>query len=118
MLPFTYLFQGYYDFSIVGSGDWISLASWLGQPEKPIPANSTWKESFIDTIHDYAERAKELKKSVGYVEGLLCHYFHGNKDDRKYYERSTILNGFNPNTDIKKDSNGMLDCSHLRPDDS
>ncbi len=47
--------------------------------------------------------------NVGYVEGLILHYWHGKKDDRAYRDRGQILTRarFDPETDLTRDPQGL-----------
>jgi hypothetical protein len=51
-----------------------------------------------------------IKRNVGYVPGLIYHDFHGKKKLRRCETRGQILakSAFNPDTDIKYDSQGVL----------
>lgn len=53
---------------------------------------------------------RHIKRSLGYVDGTIVHHWHGKKADRRYHDRWRILidNQFNPDTDIKYDSYGLL----------
>jgi hypothetical protein len=53
---------------------------------------------------------KNIRRNVGHVSGLLLHYWHGAKVDRKYYDRWEILvnNKYDPHKDVKLDWQGVL----------
>jgi hypothetical protein len=50
-----------------------------------------------------------IKRNIGFVDGLLLHYWHGKKRDRRYAERWNILvdNHFDPDLDLKRDRQGL-----------
>ncbi len=50
-----------------------------------------------------------VMRDVGYVPGLINHFWHGRKADRKYNDRWRILvdEQFNPDLDLKRDANGL-----------
>lgn len=52
---------------------------------------------------------KYIKQKVGYINGLLLHYWHGNKKHRGYKDRGQILvdGKFNPEKDIYRDYQGL-----------
>lgn len=106
---------GYYDKSIIGNGDWISLCAWLGRAREGLPPEHDYKlhPQYVQSVMDYQANCAGLYQSVGYVDGLIIHHFHGNKAKRKYYSRNEILekNEFNPYTDLVEDSNGMYKLS-------
>jgi hypothetical protein len=56
-----------------------------------------------------------LPRGVGAIEGLLLHYWHGRKVDRRYRERwrPLIDHRFNPLTDLKRNTDGVFHfCRH------
>ena len=57
---------------------------------------------------EYQKKASKLR--LGYVPGIIRHYFHGTKANRRYTERWKILMkyNFNPKTDLKYDEKGIL----------
>jgi hypothetical protein len=101
---------GLIDFAILGAGDWYmahaligSLAAISGEYKKLSP--------YSEKLFDWQEKCTRwIKRDVGYVPGTLLHDNHGNKINRRYPTRGKILykNGYNPNTDIKYDSQGLL----------
>lgn len=50
-----------------------------------------------------------LHRNIGYLPGLITHYWHGKKFQRYYNDRWSILvkNQFNPELDLKKDAQGL-----------
>lgn len=101
---------GLIDWAILGAGDWYMAHGLIGSMKVPtgeLNASSDYTKKFL-TWQDRAE--KWIKRDVGYVRGLVYHYWHGNKSNRGYGTRGKILtdNQYNPNTDIKYDSQGML----------
>jgi hypothetical protein len=97
---------GLYEDAILGSGDNIMMLSLIGLSKYSINDKSTvgYKESVLD----YEKKAKTLR--FGYVPGVIRHYFHGSKKNRKYQERWFILvnNEYDPNIHVKKDKYGVI----------
>jgi hypothetical protein len=65
---------------------------------------------YADWCFEWQARAETyIKRDVGFVDGLLLHYFHGAKKKRGYIDRSSILwkNGFDPARDVKRDWQGL-----------
>ena len=59
------------------------------------PYSQYWKR--------WQQRAlRSVRLDIGYVPGLLLHYWHGAKRDRKYVDRWQILtrNKFDPSEDL------------------
>ena len=78
---------GLYENAILGSGDNIMMFSLLGHVEKALHEKSDplYRK---DTL-DFQEKARHLRFS--YVPGVIRHYYHGAKVNRKYRERWMIL---------------------------
>ena len=67
--------------------------------------------NYLKHLKIWQERAERyIRRDVGIVPGTIIHYWHGKKKDRRYHDRWKILvnNQFDPEIDIKKDSQGIL----------
>ena len=97
---------GLYENAILGSGDNIMMCSLLGQADKSVHLNNS--QEYKQDIYDYQTRVKNLRFS--YVPGVIRHYYHGSKVNRRYKERWQILvdHGYNPLIHIKKNKDGLL----------
>ena len=97
---------GLYDLSILGSGDHNMSFSFIGNGKKSININTT--DEYKQSINDFESKANQLR--LGYVPGVIRHYFHGSKKNRKYQERWCILvdNQYNPEIHITKNNDGLL----------
>lgn len=108
------------DFCILGSGDWHMAHALVGGISKE--GGYSWE---ADRLNDYMrkmlmwqERAERwIKRDVGFVPVTVGHWFHGDKVDRKYGDRGQILvsNQYNPATDIKYDSQGLIQLETWEP---
>jgi len=101
------------DFCILGSADFHMAHALVGGMNKD--GGYTWESSklsrYSQKMLEWQERAERwIKRDVGYVPVSVGHWFHGDKKDRKYGERGRILieNNYNPDTDIKYDSQGLV----------
>jgi hypothetical protein len=102
---------GLIDFAIVGSADRYMASGLIGEiaaslsPEivRDCPVYTDW------CVNWQARAETCLKRNIGFVDGLLLHYFHGAKKNRGYVNRSAILwkNRFDPARDIKRDWQGL-----------
>lgn len=115
---------GLIDWAIVGSADWHMACALVGQIEKSLyPALYDNCPVYVQWCEDWADRArKEVRFNVGYMDGLMLHYWHGKKQNRGYFERWNILtsNHFNPLVDLKRDWQGvwqLTDHNHRLRDD-
>ena len=97
---------GLYEVAILGSGDFIMLMSLLNKG-----LNSLNKDNHTDyknTVVEYQKKISTLR--FGYVPGVIRHYFHGSKANRKYTERWKILveNNYQPSIHLTKDDKDLL----------
>jgi len=97
---------GLYELSILGSGDFIMLMSLLNKGIYSL--NEDNSIDYKNTVVDYQKKISLLR--FGYVPGVIRHYFHGTKANRKYTERWKILieHLYQPNLHISKDEKGLL----------
>ena len=104
---------GLYEKSILGSGDNIMMLSLLGNGVKGLNDKST--DNYKKSVIEYQDKVKNLR--FGYVPGVIRHYFHGSKKNRKYTERWQILidNDFDPVKDLITDKLGVLIPSNNCP---
>ena len=78
---------GLYDQAILGSGDNIMMMSLIGHGDIAINTNSS--DAYRASVRDFQEWVKDLR--FGYVPGVIRHFFHGHKQNRKYTDRWKIL---------------------------
>jgi len=97
---------GLYENAILGSGDNIMMLSLIGQVDKGINAKSS--ADYIQSVLNYQKKMKTLR--FGYTPGVIRHYFHGSKINRKYHERWLILlnHNYTPKLHITKDNTGII----------
>jgi hypothetical protein len=97
---------GLFDHSIMGAGDHHMACCLIGLGKNSIPKGISLP--YKKLVFSWEERALRLHKNVGYIKGMIYHYWHGKKRDRKYKDRWAILidNKFDPTNDIHKDWQG------------
>lgn len=99
---------GLIDWGICGAADFHMATALIGEAPRSIFGGV--QGPYRDQIMLWQDRAlRYLKKNIGYVPGLLLHYWHGPKEDRRYMSRWEILTEtkFNPVTDLKRDWQGL-----------
>jgi hypothetical protein len=98
--------DGLYDLSILGGGDSIMAKAFIGLGKQAIHPSS--HVDWFETIKLFEEKVKNFK--IGYVPGVIRHYWHGSSVNRKYMTRHQILVRWNysPYTHIEKNSDGIL----------
>ncbi len=97
---------GLYDKGVLGSGDNIMALSIINKINTFI--NYDYHNDYKQSMLDCQQKMKTLR--LGYVPGVIRHYFHGTKKNRQYTERWQILMKykFSPLLHIEYDSNGIL----------
>ena len=99
---------GLIDFSIVGNGDNQMANGIVGTMDGAVVPSLHGSPYYRDLML-WQERAERyLKHDLGYVDGLLLHYWHGKKKQRQYKSRWQILVDaqFDPALDLKRDWQG------------
>lgn len=97
---------GLYEKGILGSGDNIMAYAFINKCEKYTRTN--YNEDYNNSMLEFEKKAKYLR--LGYVPGVIRHFYHGKKINRYYYERTHILvkHKYSPYIDIAYDKNGLL----------
>jgi hypothetical protein len=97
---------GLYENAILGSGDNIMMLSLIGQVQKALHENND--ASYKRDAFAYQDRVRQLRFS--YVPGVIRHYYHGSKANRRYRERWQILvdHKYDPFIHVTKNKNGLL----------
>lgn len=105
-----------YDKAILGSGDHHMALALIGEAKRSLPGNVS--PAYRDSVLNWQDNAEAvLSRNVGYVPGIISHYWHGSKKNRKYIERWQVLtrNQYDPYKDIIKDGQGMYVLNKQRP---
>jgi len=97
---------GIYDKAILGSGDNIVAHSLINMAIDTLKKGMN--PEYIMDVAEYQQKINGLR--LGYVPGIIRHYYHGTKINRKYTDREDILikHQFNPNLHIKYNAFGLL----------
>jgi hypothetical protein len=97
---------GLYELSILGSGDHNMAQSLIKNGKNSV--NNLVTDSYKNSVLSWQEKASSLR--LGYVPGVIRHYFHGSKKNRKYSERWQIIvnHRYNPEIHIEKNNDGLL----------
>ena len=100
---------GLIDFAMMGAADNHMAHALIGEVDDSYhpDVHPTYKRK----LQEWQELAdRHIRRNVGYVSGLLLHYWHGKKVDRRYWDRWKVIvdNKFNPDTDLKYDWQGLI----------
>jgi hypothetical protein len=98
--------EGLLEIPILGSADNIMALCFIQCGLKGINELST--EGYKTKVSEFQKRVKTLR--LGYVPGVIRHYFHGSKKNRRYHDRWEILlkYDFCPIKHLTKDKHGIL----------
>jgi hypothetical protein len=97
---------GLYDKAVLGSGDTIMALSFINNVKKMM--NNDYSYDYNNSMLEFQKKSNTLR--LGYTPGVIRHYFHGTKENRKYTERCKILfkYKYSPLKHLKYDDNGIL----------
>jgi hypothetical protein len=97
---------GIYQYDILGSNDKHMARAIIGCAESTdgFVISDGYKRKINDIINKY----RGLR--IGYIPGVICHYWHGTKENRKYTDRWKILikYKYDPDKHITFDEKGIL----------
>jgi hypothetical protein len=93
-------------FGILGGGDNVVASSLTGSVLNTLRFEAT--EDLRNHYFAFQSRAQGLR--LGYVPGVIRHYFHGSKNNRKYMDRKKLLakHSYCPSTMLTEDERGLL----------
>jgi hypothetical protein len=103
------------DFNIVGAGDWFLTYSLVGLGKNIITSELTQGyKMLLEKLNDNC--VNFIRGNVGYVDGLMVHYFHGKKTKRGYGWREQILrkHKYDPIIDLNRDAQGLYIVNPLK----
>jgi len=97
---------GLFEKAILGSGDNIMALSLIQKAEFAI--NEHYTDEYRNLVFGFEKKTKALR--LGYVPGVIRHYYHGSKKNRNYENRWKMLvnHGFSPIEHITTDENGII----------
>jgi len=98
--------EGLYEQSILGSGDHNMCYSFIFNASESL--NHQVHQEYLESLEQYQQRVCNVR--LGYIPGIIRHFFHGSKKNRKYKERWQILvkHQFTPTKHITHNSDGLL----------
>ena len=107
---------GLIDFAILGSADNHMAMAFIGQVEKSF--NSKLHPNYKQMCMNFQKRCEiHIQHDIGFIHGTIKHYWHGDKNNRKYQERWQIMvrHQFDPLFDIKKDCKNLWQLETNKP---
>jgi hypothetical protein len=107
---------GLIEIAAMGSGDHHMALALAGFVERSWPGGTA--ESYKNHLLRWQDRAMRFVNGrLGVVHGVVRHRFHGSKVKRGYQSRwdMFVKHGFDPDTDLKRNSYGVLEFSGNKP---
>lgn len=102
----------------LGAADHHMSLALIGKVHEYIPTNMH-NAAYMRHLYLWQERARlHINENIGFLHGCTIeHHWHGRKVDRRYWDRWQILvrNGFNPDTDLKKNTYGVIELACNKP---
>jgi len=108
------LTNGLCDLNILGSGDTFTAWSWFNKlftvPAILDDCPPSLKGAWVDWQHRAHNAVGRNEANIGYVSGLIHHYWHGPRATRGYESRWEILKRFDydPERDLERNEFGIL----------
>lgn len=99
---------GFLDRCILGHADWYMAYQLVGMMPPDIHSQK-YHPNYKAYVTQWGERAADLLKNVGYVDGYCIHYWHGSKSRRAYSSRDVILANrqYDPYSDVYQTHQGI-----------
>lgn len=108
---------GLMETAAAGAGDHHMALALIGKVRMSVPKGIT--AGYLRPLIQWQHRAvRDINFNIGYLEGsTIEHSWHGRKSDRQYIQRWDILtrHEFDPDTDIKRNSWGVLELAGNKP---
>ncbi len=103
-----------YDEGVLGSGDSIMALAFIGHADKM--NRGDYHKGYNESMIEFQKKCKGLR--LGYVPGVIRHYYHGSKINRKYTERWMLLieHQYSPQDHLSFDTNGILVPTNSMPE--
>jgi hypothetical protein len=101
----------------MGSGDHHMALGMVGDYRASLPGGVS--VGYQNAVASWSARAcAEINGKLGFAHGTIEHPFHGRKGDRGYQSRWSmfLISGFDPATDLKRNSYGVLEFAGNKPD--
>jgi len=93
--------------------------AYIGQADKSVPQSVRDKcPALMKHMMAWQGRAlHHINGNIGFVRGSIEHSFHGAAEKRRYWDRWSIFTDerFDPDTDLKRNTWGVLELSGNKP---
>jgi hypothetical protein len=102
---------GLFDKGILGSGDSIMSLALINKATSM--NNCKYHPDYNKSINDYQKKCLGIR--LGYIPGVIRHYYHGTKENRQYMNRWQIMMNrqYSPKKHLTYDLTGILITTEL-----
>ena len=107
---------GLFELGAMGAGDHHMALSLVGKAERSVPAGV--HPAYLKHLRLWESRAlHHINLNLGFLWGTIEHGWHGRKADRAYVDRWKLVieNKFDPDTDLKRNSFGVIELAGNKP---
>lgn len=108
---------GLIEIGAMGSSDHHMALGLIGSIHTSVPGGTN--QNYINILNRWQNRALlHINRKIGYVPQTIEHSFHGSKQNRAYVSRwdMFVRHNFNPDTDLKRNSYGVLEFTGNKPE--
>ncbi len=107
---------GLFEVGAMGAGDHHMALAMVGKAKYSLPGRVS-NPYYAHLMRWQSRAVSHLNFNLGHVWGTIEHSFHGRKADRKYVDRWGMIleHGFDPETDLKRNSFGVLELVGNKP---
>ncbi len=109
---------GLFEFGAMGSADYHMSAALAGLAHKTLPPGNTSANYCAEVLRWERRALKAINGNVGFVDGVVEHFFHGSKKLRSYIGRwgMFLQHGFDPLEDLVRNSHGVFEFATEKPE--
>lgn len=108
---------GLFELAGMGSADHHMALSLAGLVDRSYPAGTS--QAYVAHLQRWQRRAQAyVNGRIAALPGIVEHRFHGSKQRRGYLDRWSLFvrHGFDPDTDLKRNSWGVIEWAGNKPE--
>jgi hypothetical protein len=108
---------GLFEYGAMGSADHHQALGLAGLAHKTLPPGDTSANYCAEVLRWERRALKAINGNVGFVDGVIEHFWHGSKKARNYIGRwgMFLQHGFDPLEDLIRNSHGVWEFATAKP---